>query len=94
LKCGCKMEIRASHPMNDDNTGRLPCFEIYSFSLEHTNGCNGYDELVHESIIQRRGRKYTVVALQHVKTEVCAGRNSTHDVKGWLIEHGYNDASL
>ena len=94
LKCNCGMSIRAGHPMNSENTKRLECYEIISFSLEHTNGCNGYDELIQSSIKQRRGRKYSAVALDHIKTEVVAGRYSTTDVKGWLIEQGYKDACL
>jgi hypothetical protein len=94
LKCDCGMHIRACHPMNFDRTERLECYEIISFSLEHTNGCNGYDDLVQDSILQRRGRKYSNVALNHIKKEVVAGRYSTTDVKGWLIEQGYQDACL
>ena len=73
---------------------RLECYEIILFSLEHTNSCSGYNELIHGSIQQRRGRKYSAVILERLKNEVRAGRYNTHDVKGFLVDHGYKDASL
>ena len=94
LKTDCRMMIWSIHPMNAEKSARLDCYEIVSFQLEHTNGCNGYDELMNESIKKRRGRKYNKISLDHLKIEVDADRYDTHDVKGWLIERGFTDATL
>ena len=88
------MRIRASHPMNIDNTDRLECYEIVSFSLKHKNGCHDNQDVIMESIIKQRGRKYSRVALDHIQIEVLAGRYSTKDVKGWLVDQGYKDGTL
>ena len=80
--------------MNADKPACLDCYDILSFQLEHTNDCDGYNELINESIKKRRGRRYIKISLDHLQLKVDAGRYGTHNVKGWLIERGFTDATL
>lgn len=58
-------------------------------------GTNGNQDPDMIFVLKKRGgRKYSEVVLSHLAREVKAGRYSTHDVKGWLIEMGYKDATL
>ena len=95
LKVGCGCYVNACHPMKEDNSSRdETVVKIISIDLRHTNGCTGDNELVNKSIRKRRGRNYSDVGLNHLKTEVKAGRYTTHDVKSWLNDQGMKDATL
>ena len=94
-KRDCGYYMCGKHPMKQDNSGRdVTMIEIVSLCLEHTNGCTGSDKLINDAIKSRRGRKYTDVALTHLRKEVKAGRYTTHDVKSWLVDQGMKDATL
>ncbi len=96
LKCDCAMKITGIHPMKDDRSGRNEdIVEICTCILEHTNGClGGSDPDMNYAVMKRGGRKYPESILDHLETEVRAGRYSTNDVQGWLVECGLRDASL
>ena len=95
LKTECGHYISGKHPMKQDMSGRdEDMIEIVGLCLEHTNGCTGCDKLYNDAIKSRRGRKYTDVALTHLRKEVKAGRYTTHDVKSWLVDQGMKDATL
>ena len=94
-KCDCGYYVSGKHPMKQDMSGRdEDMIEIVGLCLEHTNGCTGCDKLMNDAIKSRRGRKYTDVALTHLRKEVKAGRYTTHNVKSWLVDQGMKDATL
>ena len=96
LKIGCDWHISAAHErMPNDLRRNDESVRITSVSLEHTNGCNGGDdqEMIF-ALRKRAGRTYPEYALMHLRKEVKARRYGTDDVKSWLIQSGFLDATL
>jgi len=96
LKTGCGWHINAARErMPNDASRNAESVRITSVSLEHTNGCNGGDdqEMVF-ALRKRAGRTYPQYALTHLRKEVKARRYGTDDVKSWLIQSGFLDATL
>lgn len=95
FKCDCGYNISAAHPMKEDLSGRHEeKVVVTGLSLEHTNGCTGHDPEMQPLIQKRRGRKYSATALEYLKKEVLSGRYNTSDVKSWLVDQGFHDATL
>jgi len=96
LKTGCEWHINAARErMPNDACRNDEKVRITSVSLEHTNGCSGGDdqEMVF-ALRKRAGRTYPEHALTHLRKEVKARRYGTDDVKSWLIQSGFLDATL
>ena len=96
LKTGCEWHISAARErMPNDACRNDEIVRITSVSLEHTNGCNGGDdqEMIF-ALRKRAGRTYPDYALAHLRKEVKARRYGTDDVKSWLIQSGFLDATL
>ncbi len=96
LKVGCGWCINAAHEKMPNNlTRNAKSVRITSVSLEHTNGCvGGADPDMTFALKKRAGRKYPKFALDHLRKEVKGGRYGTHDVKSWLFQFGFKDATL
>ena len=95
FKCGCSFYITATHPLLSDNSGvDKSSVVIVNLNLEHDNGCSGNDDFMNKLIDKRNGRRYDDNALSHLRSEVKAGRYTTHDVKSWLGDQGMKDATL
>ena len=81
--------------MKPYNSGREEhIVHIGDLCLDHTNGCTGYDSLMQGVIQKSHGRKYSATAIEYLNRELNAGRYSTADVKIWIIDRGYIDATL
>ena len=96
LKCDCGFYINATHDkMPNNKTRNAESVSIVSLCLEHTNGCEGgADPDTSFALKKRGGRKYPQFALEHLRKEVLANRYGTHEVKSWLIDAGFSDATL
>jgi len=96
LKCDCGFFINATHDkMPNNKKVNAESVSIVSLCLEHTNGCEGgADPDTSFALKKRGGRKYPQFALEHLRKEVLANRYGTHEVKSWLIDAGFSDATL
>lgn len=95
LKCDCDFQINAAHDKMPNNKTNAESVSIVSLNLEHTNGCEGgADPDTSFALKKRGGRKYPEFALDHLRKEVLANRYGTHEVKSWLVDAGFSDATL
>ena len=96
LKVDCGFCINAARErMPTDARRNAESVRISSVSLEHTNGCQGgEDQEMVFALRKRAGRSYPQYALDHLRKEVQARRYGTDDVKSWLIQSGFLDATL